>query len=229
MEIIKEKYGILLQSEDLIGLKTQLEIILGLPKNCAKHLILNKIKNLVTSSNGAGSAPEIGMSIEDTEKLNNSELLVEINMLFDSIKSSLKLPKTTNYTQCLKAMKKIVSKRTFKANDRHEKRKTKNKYNASKVALNSTKIDLSKNLSFKKKTSPSREISPAAMYSCPSSARNNSKYSKIVYPSVPFGEVPTTRLQPTQKIKRPKRTKKGSTSTSVQKRSPIIKKTKAVK
>lgn len=33
IDVIKDKYGVLLQSEDLITLRTQIEIILGLPKN----------------------------------------------------------------------------------------------------------------------------------------------------------------------------------------------------
>ncbi len=140
----------------------------------------------------------------------------------------MKIPKKTNYTETLKIVKKTLAKRTFK--DKGEKRKTKNKSSISKVALNSTKIDLSTRGGFKKKISPNREISPAGVYSGPSSARNN-KATKIVYPTgnMSFGVVQPGRLQPTQQLGKGKRSKKNSSSSSCKKRSPQLRKFKNLK
>ena len=156
LNIIREKYGRLLQSEELIQLKTQIEIILGLPKNCSKSIIINKIKDLRTSNMMSFKDSEVGVKIEDYEHVNkNFEAYEEMKTMFANIKSSLKLQNNATFTETLKAVTKLLSKKQSK--DKIEKpKKPKGKLNPSRVALNKTKIDLAPTTgAMYKKTSPS--------------------------------------------------------------------------
>jgi cell division protein FtsB len=141
LNIIRNQYGKLLQVDDLIQLKTQTEVILGLPKNCDKSIIINKIKDLRTNSMMAQKGSEIGVRVEEYDKLNkNFEAYEEMKRMFESIKSSLKLQNNATFTETLRAVKKVLTKKPAK--DKVEKKKVKNRINPSKVALNKTKIDL---------------------------------------------------------------------------------------
>jgi hypothetical protein len=238
LNIIREQYGKLLQSEELIQLKTQIEIILGLPKNCSKSIIINKIKDLRTNNLMASShSNEIGVKVEDYDSVNkNFEAYEEMKNMFSAIKSSLKLPNNATFTETLRAAKKTLTKKSKEVKEWKEKIekiekkvKPKTKVNFSRVSLNKTKIDLAPPSI--KKSSPSREVSPAVMPGGPSSARND-RSSKFI-----FGKVSNTvgpngvgRLQPNQgvNVKRKKKTPT-SNSTSWKKRSPQSRKMRAFK
>ena len=145
--------------------------------------------------------------------MENFEAYQEMKNILGDLRTSLKLPQTATFTEILKNVKKSFSKKGVK--NKTEKRKPKTKINASRVALNKTKIDLSGQVSRLKKTSPNREISPA-IYSGPSSARND-KSNRIVFSKVSngIGVVNTTgRFQPNHTSAKPKRVKKTSNSTS---------------
>lgn len=223
LNIIREQYGKLLQSEELIQLKTQIEIILGLPKNCSKSIIINKIKDLRTNNLMASShSNEIGVKVEDYDSVNkNFEAYEEMKNMFSAIKSSLKLPNNATFTETLRAAKKTLTKKSKEVKEGKEKIekldkkvKPKAKVNFSRVSLNKTKIDLAPPSI--KKSSPSREISPAVMPGGPSSARND-RSSKFVFGKVSNTVGPTGvgRLQPNQgvNVKRKKKTA-ASSSTS---------------
>jgi hypothetical protein len=229
LNIIREQYGKLLQSEELIQLKVQLEIILGLPKNCSKSIIINKVKDLRTNNLMASSnSNEIGVKVEDYDNVNkNFEAYEEMKNMFSAIKSSLKLPNNATFTETLRAAKKSLTKKSKEGKEKVEKKlKPKAKVNLSRIALNKTKIDLAPPCI--RKTSPSREISPAVMIG-PSSARND-RASRLI-----FGKANNTivasgigRLQPNQGVNA-KRKKKISTSASCKKRSPISRKIRVFK
>ena len=63
--VISDQYGKSLQIDELIQLKTQVEIILGLPKNCAKHIILNKIKDLRANNMMATNNSEVVLKLDE--------------------------------------------------------------------------------------------------------------------------------------------------------------------
>lgn len=160
LSIIKEQYGKLLQAEELIQLKTQIEIILNLPKNTAKALILNKIKDLRTSSLMISKDSDSTIKYEEFDHVNkNFEAYEEMKNMFNSIKSSLKLQNNATFTETLKAVKRMLTAK--KASGKIEKTKypkPKPKMNPSNIALRKTKIDLDPaSHSFKKKSSPSVE------------------------------------------------------------------------
>lgn len=173
-------------------------------------MIINKVKDLRTNSLGATNGMEGGSISEDFDYSDiNPEKRKEMSVLFDAIKSSMKLPKDTSFNQVLKSIKKVVAKRTFKEK---QKKKTKPKPTTSKVAVNYSKIELPVKGGFKKKVSPSRGISPASNYTGPSSARNDKSFKiNFTAASIPM-VAPTGRFQPSQQSGKSKRTKKSSSS-----------------
>jgi len=233
LDIIREQYGKLLQSEELIQLKTQIEIILNLPKNCSKSIIINKIKDLRTANLMTNKEAEIGVKIEDFDHVNkNFEAYEEMKNMFSSIKSSLKLQSTATFTETLRAVKKILSAKQNKAikQEKQDKKKPKPKINPSHIALRKTKIDLDPGLVNKKKTSPSRD-NRSPVISGPSSARND-RSQRVIFSKTNNSilSVGGSRFQPTQQLLCNKRgKKKTSSSTSCKKRSPQAKKIKSIK
>lgn len=199
MNIIREQYGKLLQSEELLQLKIQIEIILGLPKNCSKTIIINKVKDLRANSMLSQKDPIIGVKIEDYDHVNkNFEAYEEMKNMFEAIKQSLKLQNTATFTETLRAVKKTLSKKQSREKIEKQK-KPKQKMNPSRVALNKTKIDLAPSGSMLKKVSPNREnISPASM-SGPASARND-KSTKLIFSKASNQVIVTggSRFQPSQ-------------------------------
>mmetsp|Transcript_6810 Transcript_6810/g.5958 ORF Transcript_6810/g.5958 Transcript_6810/m.5958 type:complete len:162 (-) Transcript_6810:27-512(-) len=156
---------------------------------------------------------ESTIKVEEYDSINkNFEAYEDMKNMFGDIKSSLKLPSTATFLEILKGVKKSIKKSN---KEKLDKKKNKGKINASRLALNKTKIDLSSQGSFMKKISPKREISPA-MYSGPSSARND-KSNRLIFSKVAgnVGVVQGTgRLQPNQQTVKSKRTKKNSNSAS---------------
>ena len=109
---------------------------------------------------------DISVKVEDYDSINkNFEAYEEMKHMFSAIKSSLKLPNNATFTETLRAAKKTLTKKTKENKHKLEKienkQKPKPKANISRVALNKTKIDLAPPTF--KKSSPSREISPAVM------------------------------------------------------------------
>lgn len=231
IDVIKEQYGKVLQCEELIQLKTQIEIILGLQKNSSKAIILNKIKDMRANNLLASNNSEIGVKIEDYDHINkNFEAYEEMKGMFSTIKSALKLQNNATFTDTLRAVKKVLTKKPSKTDNKEktDKKKTKKPLNPGRVALNKTKIDLAPSGSMIKKTSPNREISPA-VYSGPASARHD-KSVKLTFPKGNYVTVTGgSRFQPSQQLQNQKRKKKTSASSSCKKRSPQVKKTKALK
>jgi len=125
----------------LIQLKTQIEIILGLPKNCAKSIIINKVKDMRTSSIMVHNSSEVGVNIEEYDSVNKNYVAYEeMKDMFCSIKNALKLQSNATFTDTLKAAKKALAKKVPK--EKVDKKKLKNRTNPGKIALNKTKIDL---------------------------------------------------------------------------------------
>ena len=62
--LIRERWEMLSQWEDLMQLKVQLELILGLPTNWLKSSIINKIKEMRTANLMAQNDNEIGVKIQ---------------------------------------------------------------------------------------------------------------------------------------------------------------------
>ena len=142
LDIIRERYGKLLQADELMQLKTQIEIILNLPQNCAKAIILNKIKDLRTASLMSNKDPEIGVKFEDFDNVNkNFEAYEEMKRMFASIKSQLKLQNDATFTDTLKAVKKTLNKNK-QLSKVDKKNKYKPKMNPGNIALRKTKIDI---------------------------------------------------------------------------------------
>lgn len=241
LNLIREKYGKFLQCEELLQLKTQVEIILGLPKNCSKAIIINKIKDLRTSSIMSQSDSEVGVKIQgnvdlicsflftfpsparviitlikDFDLVNkNFEAYEEMKVMFETIKSSLKLSQTATFTETLKSvMKRLVKKK-------------KPKLNPPSFAMKRTKIDLDPSSKPKGKLSPSRENRSPALPAGPSSARNDRTqktiFSKINQPMVISSISQLSQQQVGVKKKKP------ALSTSCKKRSPKVRKVKPLK
>ena len=63
LNLVREKYGKFLQSEELMQIKSLIEIILGLPKNSAKSVIINKVREIKTSSMIAQSEQDVGVKV----------------------------------------------------------------------------------------------------------------------------------------------------------------------
>ena len=144
--------------------------------------------------------------------------------MFESIKSSLKLQSTATFADTLKAVKKVVSKKSTK-NDKKPKYP---KANPESIALRKTKIDLDWSKPNKNKSSPSRENRSPTIISGPASARNDKTsriiFSKISNPMLIQSGVRTQSLQQASNKR-----KKGTTSTSCKKESPHARKTKSFK
>lgn len=177
----------------------------------------------------ANKDSEIGVKIEDFENLNkNFEAYEEMKGIFASIKSSLRLQNQATFTETLKAVKSLLSKKNGLV--KAEKKKTKPKINPVNIALRKTKIDLDPAANgFKKKSSPIAE-NRSPTFSGPSSARNDRSHRVIFSKTNNILQVGSgSRLQPNQQPISNKRGKKKPTSTSCKKRSPQARKTKALK
>ena len=61
---IRDRCEVLPQCEDLMQLKIQIEIILNLPSNCSKSIIINKIKEMRTANLMSQSESESGIKIQ---------------------------------------------------------------------------------------------------------------------------------------------------------------------